>query len=286
VLTRVSVVAFVLAVVAETDHVPVAETDKGPASFSVSATLTQDPNPAATEFVAALKRNVAKDDRKAVAAMIRYPILINTGAVRIPFADAGALVEGYQLVFSPELKSAIAQSGFVPPGQPSSKYQVLVSDRLMTLAGGYIGAEKFDGVFRITRMSLPDSGTGSGAPLAPPTGGASRGGSARSPQRLTLQGRQRIAQERGTVSAGETQSYVVWAGQGQMLEARIDGVRGREVLLKIVNAKTGTPIDARASEGLRRWSGRIATGADYRIDVVRGDSSAAAPDYLLVVTVK
>ena len=86
-----------------------------------------------------------------------------------------------------------------------------------------------------------------------------------------MRGRLRMAQATGTLAAGETRSYVVWGGQGQLLDVRVDGVRGREILLRVVNARTGAPVDARAGEGVRRWSGRLPAGADYRVDLKRGE---------------
>ncbi len=66
---------------------------------------TQD-EAAARAFLADVQRLVARDDRSAVAALIRYPILIASGTVQIPVADAAALVERYDVVFSPALRDA------------------------------------------------------------------------------------------------------------------------------------------------------------------------------------
>jgi hypothetical protein len=242
---------------------------------------------AARAFLADLQRLVLRDDRRAVAGLIRYPILVASGTVQIPFADAAALVERYDLVFSPALKSKIAQSAFATPGQRQPTYAAVASSGALTFAGGAILAEQIDGVFRITRISLAMDDQ-----FAAVAGEASARGTAgsrgrRAPERLTVRGRLHMAQASGTLAAGETRSYVVWGGQGQLFEARVDGVRGREILLRVVNAKTGAPIDARAAEGVRRWMGRLTAGADYRIDLLRGaPSSEQAPRYVLVVSVK
>jgi len=223
--------------------------------------------------------------------MVRYPILINTGTLRMPFADSAALIERYDLIFSPALKAAIAASAFAPAGQPPSRSTAVASETAMTLAGGYISAEKDGAVFRITRITLPAAGgasdpagpAGSLSPLTPGTRATSR----RGPERLTVRGRLHMAQAAGTLSAGETRSYLVWGGQGQLLDARVDGVRGREILLRIINTKTESPLDVRAGEGVRRWSGRLPAGADYRIELKRGEPGGAPPSqYVLVVTVK
>jgi hypothetical protein len=245
----------------------------------------------ARAFLAELKNAVGQDDHKAVAAMIQYPILINTGTLRIPFADPAALAERYDLIFSSALKATIAASAFAAPGQQRSPTTAVTSGTAMTIAGGYIGAEKIDGVFRITWISLPPR-DGAAAPPGPagslsPMSPARRAAPRRGAERLTVRGRLRTAQATGTLAAGETRSYVVWGGQGQLLDVRVDGVRGREILLRVVHARTGAPVDARAGEGVRRWSGRLSAGADYRIELKRGEPGpASAPQYVLVVTVK
>ena len=45
------------------------------------------------QFVAALQRAVARNDRGAVANMVRYPIEVNAGAVQIPISDAATFVK-------------------------------------------------------------------------------------------------------------------------------------------------------------------------------------------------
>jgi hypothetical protein len=261
------------------------------AGQTATAERDSDDARAASAFLAALQNAVRRDDRTAVAAMIQYPILVNTGTLRIPFAEPAALAERYDLIFSPALKAAIAASAFAAPGQQRSPTTTVTSETAMTIAGGYIGAEKIEGVFRITRISLPPPDgaaaspgpASSVAPNSPAKGAAPRRGA----ERLTVRGRLRMAQATGTLAAGETRSYIVWGGQGQLLDVRVDGVRGREILLRVVNARTGAPVDARAGEGVRRWSGRLSAGADYRIELKRGEPDPdRAPQYALVVTVK
>jgi hypothetical protein len=237
-------------------------------------------------FLDELKRHVARDNRDEVAEMIQYPILVNAGTLRIPIADSKALLERYDLIFSAELKTAIAQSAFQPPGSPRRRYAAAASSDAMTIAGGYVGAEKINGVFRITRISLANVGgdpaANNSSPREPVTARRTPG----TPERLTARGRMRMAQATGTLAVGETRTYVIWAGQGQMLDVRVDGVQGRDILLRVSNARTGTHIDARAKAGVRRWSGRVSAGADYRIELARGDGAkTAARRYVLVVTV-
>jgi hypothetical protein len=62
-------------------------------------------NPAhVTQFLARLKQAVAAVDPAAVAAMVNYPITVQSRTYR----DAAALRANYALVFTPEVKAAVA----------------------------------------------------------------------------------------------------------------------------------------------------------------------------------
>ncbi len=58
---------------------------------------------------------------------------------------------------------------------------------------------------------------------------------------------------------------------------QIEGVRGRDIVARIVRVRDGAPVDARAAEGVRTWSGRVPEEGDYRIEVVRLAREPAAP---------
>lgn len=57
-----------------------------------------------TQFLARLKQAMAADDRAAVAAMVNYPITVQSRTYR----DAAALRANYARVFTPEVKAAVA----------------------------------------------------------------------------------------------------------------------------------------------------------------------------------
>jgi hypothetical protein len=61
-------------------------------------------------FIAALKKAVAADDRRKVASMIRYPIVIVAGGRSVLFSTPASLVASYNLVFTPLLKKLIAHA--------------------------------------------------------------------------------------------------------------------------------------------------------------------------------
>src|SRR5262249_13950273 len=61
-------------------------------------------------FIAALQKAVAADDRRKVASMIRYPIVIFAGGRSVLFRTPASLVASYNLIFTPLLKKLIANA--------------------------------------------------------------------------------------------------------------------------------------------------------------------------------
>jgi len=252
---------------------------------AVAALGAQSPVPAETpeRFVAELRRALAADDRQAVASLVQFPANVWAGGFRLPMPDAQALLAQYDAIFTSGMKTILA-SGVVERRAPD----------VLTLGGGAIEAAQVDGRLRITRISVltapreVDGATASSAAGAPTSAGAGGAGAAtRQTRRLTFRAGQRSAQWADTVGARETDSYVVFIAQGQMLDVRLDRVRGRDVVVTVADAKTGKPIDAKAGAGVRTWTGRVPAAADYRIDVSRTipDSEPPLP-YTLTVSFK
>src|SRR3954466_4534942 len=127
----------------------------------------------AEALLAELQRAIARDDRQAVAALIRYPITVATMGVRIPIRDAAALVQSYEAVFTPELKAAIADRSAV--------------------RSGLIQIVPVEGVFKVSELRPPV--TGRAAPAASAATAKPQAG----PRRLTFAAVQQIAQFSGTV---------------------------------------------------------------------------------------
>lgn len=200
-----------------------------------------------------LQRAVARDDRQAVAALVRYPITISVAGMRIPIRDGAALVQSYDAVFTPEIKAAIRDGS-------------AIRNKLIQVSA-------VNGDFKITNLaSLTRPGTTAGraAPVAP--------------RRLTFGTPQQLAQATGTLAPGGADAFVAFVEKGKLLEARIDRVRDQDVILRVVDAKTGQPVDDKAAAGGRSWIGRVPESADYRINVSPGPQ-ATSPSlaYLLVV---
>jgi hypothetical protein len=107
------------------------------------------------------------------------------------------------------------------------------------------------------------------------------------PMRLTFRAGQRSVQWSDHIGARETDAYVLFIARAQLVEVRLDRVRGRDVVLRVLDHRTGRPVDAAAGAGARTWTGRMPAAADYRIEVARTIDPAAAPTpYMLIVTYK
>jgi hypothetical protein len=211
----------------------------------------------AEALLAELQRAVARDDRQAVAALIRYPITIAVAGMRIPIRDSAALVQTYEAVFTPEIKAAI--------GDGSAIRTKLIQ---VTSVGGVVKISSI--------ASLPPSGAD--------RNGATARAVPRTPRRLTFGAPQQLAQATGALPAGGSEAFVAYVEKGKLLEARIDRVRDQEVVLRVVDARTGSPIDDKAAAGARTWIGRVPESGDYRIDVSRGaQAPSQSLQYLLVV---
>ena len=81
--------------------------------------------------------------------------------------------------------------------------------------------------------------------------------------RVSFPGGQDAAKFAGSLAAGEHESYLVRAKRNALFEVRIEGIAGRAVVGRVLDAATGTPVDARA-RGTRVWVGRVPVEGDYR----------------------
>jgi hypothetical protein len=232
----------------------------------------------AAMFVRELQRAVARDDRPAVAALIRYPLTVQAGGLRIPMADAATLVQSYDLVFSPALKEMIAQAAIPAGGRSAPRIPVVITTNMITIGLDVVRIEPVDGRLRITRIAMPVA-----APS--PENGVGVGRPARAPERLLLDvGQVRRA---GALSSGERDVYLLPAKKNRLLEVRITGVNGRDIVARIVRVAGAAPVDQRARDGVRTWIGRLPDDGDYRIEVVRlAPGGASRLPYVITVSMR
>jgi hypothetical protein len=222
-------------------------------------------NQSLEQFIAALQQAVARNDQRAVAGMASYPLEVMAGKLQIPVADANAFVSLYDSLMSPATKAAIARARAGGAGQKNAGGAV-------TLDGG-VTIEPVGSGFKITKLTMPSSAQ-SGSPGAPTS-------------RLLTFRVGTPTEVSGSLNPGGRDQYDFRATQGALLDARLSGVPGRSVLLRIVDSKTGTPVDARADAGSRVWTGRLSAASQYRIEVVRQpDSGTETLIYTLAVALK
>ena len=222
-------------------------------------------------FVSNLQQAVARNDRRAVAGMVRYPLDVTAGGLQIPVADADAFVKLYDTIVSPAVKQVIARAR-VPADGKTAPGVVRSTSGAITFEGA-VTITPVNGGFRVTRLAVP-------------TGPASRPPGEPIERQLTFRVGQ-PTQLSGTLQPGGRDRYVFYAVRGAYVEIRLSGVPGKTVLVRLLDAATGKPVDARADAGTRVWTGRVGADSKYRIEVVRQPDSGKEPlIYTMSVAVK
>jgi hypothetical protein len=107
---------------------------------------------------------------------VRYRLVVDAGGLMIPVVDRATLLQMWDVVFPPEVRCLIEESGFQRPGQDKPKYAIAA-----------------DGL-KISRMTLPP-GFGSGA--------------AGKPRQVLFRWRKGLATYRGRLSADNVDVYLL-----------------------------------------------------------------------------
>jgi hypothetical protein len=217
-------------------------------------------------FLIALESAVERRDRAAIAGMVHYPIKVLASGWIIPADNPAAFIKYYDAFFTEEIKDLIAEA--------SSRPQTVKPNEVFTLGKNAVRIMRIGPSYKIIGLAIP--------PAAGKVRGARRGTTI-----VAFPTGRSTANFAGTLAAGEHEAYVVSARRNELLDVRVDGVRGRDIVARIVDAVTGTPLDDRARDGSRVWVGRVAASGDYRIDVVRlrGDGDAVLT-YALAVSIR
>lgn len=240
-------------------------------SLLVAAADQGSPAPSLPPFVAALQQAVAKNDRPAVAAMLRYPLTVTTSGLQIPISDAKTFVSLYDTVMTPALRQVIARARVPVEGKPAAG-AVRTDDGGITFENA-VTIAPVGNQYRVTALALPT------APRSTSPGEMVE-------RQLTFRVGQ-PTQVSGTLAPGGRDRFVFYATRGALVDARLSGVPGRSVLLRVVEAGSGKPVDTRADTGTRVWTGRISADGSYRIEVVRQPDSGTEPlIYTLSVALK
>jgi hypothetical protein len=216
-------------------------------------------------FLVELQRASAKDDRRAIAAMVEYPLTVFAGGWNIPVKDRAAFLQSYDAFFTEDVKDAIAGA--------STRQRIAPTAAFLPI-GNVLRIKPVGSTFRIVAIVMP-----------PP--GHKLRAARRDTTRVSFPAHQDAAKYAGSLAAGEHESYIVRAKRNELLEVRIEGIAGRAVVGRVLDAATGAPVDARAREGTRVWVGRVPAEGDYRIDIVRTVSTGdPVVIYRLIVSLR
>jgi hypothetical protein len=211
----------------------------------------------AERFLAALHAASDRDDRAAIAGMVQYPIKTFISGWVIPIVDRKTFITSFDAFFTDEIKDLIAEAAARP--------RVMKTNDVIVLGNGALRAMRINGRFRIIGLVPP--------PPSRKVRGARRGTTT-----VSFRTGESSAAFTGTLAAGEHEQYVVHASRNELLEVRVDRVRGRDIVARVFDAATHAPIDARGQDGARVWTGRLPATGDYMIDVLR---TAPAGDAVL-----
>ena len=66
----------------------------------------------------------ARGDRRAVAGMVRYRLVVDAGGLMIPVVDRATLLQMWDVVFPPEVRCLMEESGVQHPRQAKPKYAI------------------------------------------------------------------------------------------------------------------------------------------------------------------
>jgi len=202
-------------------------------------------------FAARVQDAVRAQDRAAVADLVRYPTRVSVRLRPFPIyvADRAALLQMYDMVFTPQLRCAIVASREPSAGEPAPKDGLLLARGVVSLAGGRIIAERSGRGMTITRLSsFGDTGTRMGMP-----------------RQVSFDAQRRPLQLAGRVPESGADAYAVAVKPPDRVEAQIGGFPERTLALQV---------------------NRV--GSDYRVEVVRRAAYCEPPTipYVLTLTLK
>jgi hypothetical protein len=188
---------------------------------------------------------LARNDRNAVARMVRYRLVVDAGGLMVPVVDATTLVRMWDVVFPPEVRCMVEQHAITVDAGGAS-----LGDGRMRIDRGADG-------LKITRLVLPP-GYGSGL--------------AGKPRPVLFRWGKGLATYRGRLSADNVDVYLVQARAGDVLNAQLERVSVEQASVRVVQQAGNRVLSAAGpagSEARRFWAGRVPENGEYRVEVVR-----------------
>lgn len=208
--------------------------------------------PGVDAFLTQLQRATQANDRVAIAALIRYPIAISIGGLRVPFADAASLLQRHDDIFTAPLRDAIARGSAID--------------------AQFIVVAPIEGHLRITAITVPQFASGGNADVVAPADAPIGTARREEPRRVAIRVGPRPTQIPGLLARGATDSYIFFLPKGRLAGIRLERAPVGSAVIRVVHARTGAPLGTRASADGRFVSGRPAEDGDYRIEVRRTDT--------------
>jgi hypothetical protein len=189
--------------------------------------------------------------------MVRYRLVVDAGGLMIPIVNRATLIQMWDVVFPPEVRCLIEESGIARPGQPSPKYAIRVDAGGVWFGDGRVRADRGADGLKITRMTLPP-GFGSGL--------------AGKPRQVLFRWGKGSLVYRGRLSADNVDVYLVQARAGDVLNAQLERVSVESASVRVVQQAGNRVLAATGpagSETRRLWAGRVPENGEYRVEVVR-----------------
>jgi len=244
----------------------------GPWSLVAQRGAATDPA-AAERFLTTLQDGVARHDVHAVSQLAQYPMNVLASPFNIPVSDAAAFEKGFDNYLSPELRAALALAGVTRAGAPPPIFPVVLSADAMTIVGR-IAARRIGTTFKIARITVPPSYLKGDATV-------------RKPFRVQFPAGIFATRFSGALLRYDIASYIVPVVKGETLQASLYGGGDRDTTLRIIDMKNGVPLDDRAKQGTRVWTGQVPATGDYRVDVVGLTAeNGPAAKYMLAINLR
>jgi hypothetical protein len=196
----------------------------------------------AHRFYRTLIDGLATGNRRDVVDLFRYPLQVRVLGLStrlVAVKDAAAMLKMYPLFLGPQFRCAMED-------------RPLVADGVLSMAGGTVIAQRTNGVFKITRLTVSlEAPTRSTAPV---------------PVLLPMRGQKQLG---GRLAQDGLDNYVVSAQAGDRLSVALERFRGRALSIRVYNQRTKGMLKGAATEYARRWNARIPTSGNYVVQIQR-----------------
>ena len=206
----------------------------GPTAAKAPLGRSTEPS-AADRFLADLHAASSGTDREAIAGMVQDPIKTFISGWVIPIVDRKTFITSFDAFFTDEIKDLVADAAVRPHAARRTTSSSSATARSARC------------------RSMVVSGLSDSCRCRRLEGSAPRG----TARRWSASGPATAVAFTGTLAAGEHERYVVTASRNELLDVRVDRVRGRQHRRPGADGATSMVIDARAQEGTRVWTGRL-----------------------------